>query len=307
MDPLSHALIGGLAAKTVGASKRRFWIMCLLGMAPDLDVLAGLFGGWAFIFQHRGISHSFIGVVFQSVFWAWLLVKFDGGSFKERAFHYSIPLGAHIFCDYLTCFGVPLFSPFSIKEYSLDLMSSVNVVPLLLTLFGIIWLHKKNHEGWQQTRLLWGMWVGYLLLSMTGKVYAGRILGDSKAVAMPMTVGSFKWRAVQSDSDRQYYRTQMVDLIKGASQEQIPVAMPDKSFPVQSSLASIKVRQFLVDNRWPVVQTMKRGDSWIVDWGTLLFSTKGLVRGKVRVEVSSQGEILSENKIFTFWNPGPVS
>src|SRR4051812_38611963 len=122
MDPLTHCLVGGMAAKTGGTSKRRFWIMCFLGSAPDLDVFFNGLGSWAWIIQHRGITHSLLGIVLQSLFYAWVFARWDQGPYRERAIHYSLPIGAHILCDYLTAFGVPLFSPFIFKEYSADLM-----------------------------------------------------------------------------------------------------------------------------------------------------------------------------------------
>src|SRR5690242_11931545 len=109
MDPLTHCLLGGMAAKTVGGSRRRFWIMVFLGAAPDLDVLASGLGSWAFALQHRGISHSLVGVFLQAVFYAWAFKSFDRGLFWRRAGHYSLPLALHVACDYLTSFGVPLF------------------------------------------------------------------------------------------------------------------------------------------------------------------------------------------------------
>ncbi len=307
MDPLSHALIGGLSAQTVGVSKKRFWLMVLLSNVPDLDVVASLLGSEAFIFQHRGVTHSFVGLLFQSIFWATLLARFDKGSFVQRVLHYSIPLSLHIFCDYLTCFGVPLFSPFSLKEYSFDLVGSVNVVPTLLTLFGVVWIYRKNKKGWRPTRLVWGMWAGFLLLSMAGKAYAGKILKDSLAVVMPATVGSFTWRAVQVDEFHRRYLIRPVNLFNGKMGPPSEVAMPDLEFPVLASMASPSVKRFLADYRWPVVQFSREGENWLVDWGTLLFSTRGLVRGKIRVEISPTGEILSEKRIFLFWDPKPIS
>ncbi len=306
MDPLSHTLIGALGAKSVHANKRRFWIMAILGMVPDLDVLLGGLGSWAFIFQHRGMSHSLIGLVIQAIFFAFILARWDPGSFKLRALHYALPIGVHILSDYLTCFGVPFFSPFSTKEYSLDLVGSVNILPVLVTLAALVWLHRSERSGWKATRLIWAMWGLYLLVFISGKGYAGKILGNPSINAMPTTFSTFTWRTVE-EVDPSHYQTRMVDLLNKSSGQISLLAKPGNAFPVQASLASPKVQKFLSENRWPMVQFSQKGDSWVVDWGTLLFSTRGLVRGKVRVEVSSTGEILSEKKIFTFWDPKPVS
>src|SRR5688572_27879989 len=105
MDPLTHVLMGGLAAKTLKVSPRRFWIMSLLGMAPDIDVLANGLGSWAFAIQHRGITHSFIGLIIQTFFYATVLGRYDKGIFRTRAWHYFFPLFFHLTCDFLTEYG----------------------------------------------------------------------------------------------------------------------------------------------------------------------------------------------------------
>jgi hypothetical protein len=100
MDPITHSLVGGLAAKTVGTTKRRFWVMMFLGTAPDLDVLFNGLGSWAFWLQHRGISHSILGIVVQTLLYAWIFQKWDVGSYRQRAWHYFLPLFLHSFCGF---------------------------------------------------------------------------------------------------------------------------------------------------------------------------------------------------------------
>src|ERR1051326_1285203 len=178
MDPLSHALIGGLSAKSMRVSKRRFWVMTLLGMAPDLDVLGNFLPGWAMAFQHRGITHSVVGLILQALFYAWILQRWDVGPFKERLFHYAIPIGAHILADLLTPYGVPLLAPFNFREFSFDLLSSLNLIPLVLMGVGLWWLHRRDRHGWRETRFLWVMWALYLVVSVTEKTYAAFIVHD---------------------------------------------------------------------------------------------------------------------------------
>jgi len=65
MDNLTHSLVGLAAAKaglerlSPGATT-----LCVLAAnSPDADIVALIFGGrWAFLQQHRGISHSIVGV-----------------------------------------------------------------------------------------------------------------------------------------------------------------------------------------------------------------------------------------------------
>jgi hypothetical protein len=66
---------------------------------------------------------------------------------------------------------------------------------------------------------------------------------------------------------------------------------------------SADVKAFLASNRWPVARVQTVPDGWNVEWGNLLFSTRGMVRAKVRVHVAANGEVLAAERIFGFWNP----
>jgi inner membrane protein len=66
MDNLTHSLVG-LAASKAGLEKLSpgATTLCILAAnSPDADIVALIFGGrWAFLHQHRGISHSIAGAV----------------------------------------------------------------------------------------------------------------------------------------------------------------------------------------------------------------------------------------------------
>jgi len=303
MDPLTHCLVGGMAAKTVGTSKRRFWVMTLLGGAPDIDILFNNLPGWAYAIQHRGITHSFLGVILQALFYAWLFRKWDPGSMRERATQYALPLFAHVLCDYLTAFGVPWFAPFSFREYSLDLMVGLTLIPMFIMGVGLVWCYSKGLGGWRGTRPIWAGWALYLFMAISGKAYAGKIAAAQGAVAVPSTASPFQWTIVRPDQTSGAYERYDIDLFNGRRLDRPPVAMPGKNFPIQSSLVSADVKAFLASNRWPVARVQTVPDGWNVEWGNLLFSTRGMVRAKVRVHVAANGEVLAAERIFGFWNP----
>jgi inner membrane protein len=303
MDPLSHALIGGLTAKTAGTSKKRFWIMALLGMAPDIDVLFNGFGSWASMLQHRGLTHSFVGVAFLSFVLSWVMASWDKGPFGERAGHYSLGLLSHLAGDLLTNFGVPLLAPFTFKGYCFDLLGSVSPLPIIVVAAGLSWLHYREQNGWRSTALLWTFLVFYISASLTGRTYAGSLFPQG-LTPIPSTVNPFSWRAVEINQSDRSYHTFRANILTGKKWQESVVPMPTEEFPVWASSRSLRVKNFLKENRWPVVRVLpQEKGGWRVEWGTLLFSTRGQVRGKVAVSVSSSGSILSEENIFSFWNP----
>src|SRR5713226_4775669 len=65
MTPVGHLLSGYLAGKWTPGPKnerRRIILAALIGsVAPDVDVVVGLLGGWAGAGVHRGATHSFLG------------------------------------------------------------------------------------------------------------------------------------------------------------------------------------------------------------------------------------------------------
>jgi len=305
MDPISHALMGGLAAKTVKAKPRRFWIMMGLGLIPDLDMIFNSMGDWAYVLHHRGISHSFVGLALLALFCAWILGRWDKGPFNQRAFHYSLPLLLHGLGDYLTSYGIPLLAPFSFKSYSADLLVSWTILPALVMAVGLLFLALKKKQGWRHTRLIWGVLGIYLVLTFSGKVYAHAFLEDPEGVTtiLPKVANPFVWRAVQADQTTRSYRSYEINILKGELKVLGDYAMPNGDFPVQASRNSKKVKQFLKNNRWPLVRFKKEDQHWNVEWGTLMFSVKGAVRSKVHVQVGLKGQILSEKNLIRFWTP----
>lgn len=294
-----------MAAKSVGGSRRRFWIMIFLGVAPDLDVIFNVFGGWAALLQHRGLSHSIVGVGVQAVCYSWLFSKWDEGRFWQRSFHYSMPIFFHVLSDYLTCYGVPLFSPFTTRTYSADLMMDLCLIPMVFMALALFWMYRKDVHGWHVTRPIWGIWLIYIMVSVTGKVYATRLAPPSSAhvIALPSRANPFQWRTIYQDGANRKYHYYSVDLLYGQNGASSSVAMPGEDMPVQASLKSFEVKHFIETNRWPVARVTANEKGWTVEWGNLLFSVRGLVRGKVAVKINPDGTIAQEEKIFKFWNP----
>ena len=305
MDPLSHCLVGGLTAKTVSDSKRRFWIMTLLGGFPDIDFIANSWGPWASFLQHRSMTHSFFGIFLLALMFSFLLRNWDDGPFGIRLFHYSLPLVFHIFCDLLTSFGVPLLLPFSERQFSLDVVGSVNILPIVIMGTALVWMHRKEIAGWRATRVVWVTWALYLCFLVTGKVFAAKItpMQEGPVTTLPNLYNPFSWRVVEQDTSLHVYKYFDVNLISHRSRPIGVAAMPGNDFPVQASMKSEMVQRLIKNNRWPVVRFFTTTEGWRVEWGNLIFSTRGQVRGKIVVDVSPEGKLRNESKVVDFWSP----
>jgi len=305
MDPLSHSLVGGLAGKTLSVSPRRFWFMLFLGMIPDIDFVAHFFGEGSYLFHHHGLTHSLMGIFPLALLWSFLFKKWDAGPFWQRTWHYSLPIALHILGDILTNFGVQIFSPFGLRFYSWDMMGSFNLVPQLITVIALVWMHLKDRQGWRAAGGVWLMWILYLGLLFSGKAYAAKLANVSpgELTMIPTHANPFLWRGIHLDSEHKSYGLYSINILKGQSQLAGTVPMPNSSFSVEASRKSPDVISFLKNNRWPVTRVREVEMGWIVEWGEIMFSLKGMVRGKVRVEVDRNGTIVNERKIVSFWTP----
>src|SRR2546428_12634585 len=75
MDNLAHTLVGAALGRAVADRKvpAAGWIGAIAGNAPDWSELLGSPGGWggapgaapAYLVDHRGITHSFVGAVIE--------------------------------------------------------------------------------------------------------------------------------------------------------------------------------------------------------------------------------------------------
>jgi len=306
MDPITHCLVGGLVAKTVKAPRRRFWILIFLGEAPDLDVFFSSFGPWAFWLQHRGITHSFFGAAVQTLLYAWAFSRIDPGPLKVRLGQYFLPLFLHTCCDYLTSYGTPLFSPFSFKEYVGNLVPAVTVIPLAFMLAGLLYIHAKKTEGWRATRPLWMAWAVYLSLALASRSYAAQFVKDEpgKITLVSGLVSPVTWTAVVERDPCCAYQAFWINVLKRQRKTGPAVSTPMDSFPIQASLKSPVTRRVVASIRWPVARAVPLPEGgWRVDWGKMLFSSRGMVRSLWSVEISSAGAIGGEKRMFGFWSP----
>ncbi len=307
VDPLTHSLVGGLVAKTAGGSRKRFWILAFLGDAPDLDVIAAPLGSWAFWIQHRGITHSLFGFVLQALFYAGVFKKWDPGIYWKRVALYSVPLFLHGFCDYLTSYGVPLLSPFTFRDFSADVTPAITIIPIIFMLMGLVPLMRADRAGWRATRSMWGAWAIYILFSFGGQAYAGHLMqpysnGDRMTVVAGL-INPFGWTAVEQRAQCCRYVATRINVLTRKIRPGLTLEAGTDDMPILDSLGSTMVHEFIADSRWPVARATPLGSGWNVDWGKVIFSSRGIVRGQVRVQLGLDGKIIKQEHVFTFWNP----
>ena len=64
MDPITHSLAGTLIGRTQTSAKKGLVAACVMGaVIPDIDIVLTLWGKSFYMLEHRGFTHSFVGIL----------------------------------------------------------------------------------------------------------------------------------------------------------------------------------------------------------------------------------------------------
>jgi len=158
MDLFSHALLPYLLGSFFKRRKEEVTALFLGGIAPDFDV----FILWInylyptfFLITHRGITHSLFFGFFTSLAVLYLasrakvktkvrrLVDFEPMTgIRAVGFAYAGVI-IHLFLDYVTTRGIPLFYPLDTARYSAEIFFYTDIYLTIASLIIIIFLYKN--------------------------------------------------------------------------------------------------------------------------------------------------------------------
>ncbi len=140
MDPLTQGLLGAsfgqaLYGRALGR-KALVW-GALVGMAPDLDVVANPVSPMAEWLWHRGPTHAlwFGPVVGPAI--GWLLWRWKGGRLRDWVGLAIVALLTHPLLDAFTTYGTQLLSPFSRQRFALDAVAIIDPAYSLVLALGL--------------------------------------------------------------------------------------------------------------------------------------------------------------------------
>ncbi len=222
MDTLTHALSGALLARaTAGLEKpalplgRRVAVGALVAAFPDIDIVASWISPLAYLYHHRGITHSLamlpLWTILLSLVFALLWRK--GPGWKTYAPVVVLSLAAHIAGDWITNFGTMIFAPFSDWRMGLGTTFIID-----LWFSGIIVAGLLASLLWRRSR--WPAVAGLaLLVAYVGLQYASLQqvvdFGERHAraagiravavTALPRPVSPFNWMVVVEDDAGYHY------------------------------------------------------------------------------------------------------
>jgi len=189
MDPFSHLLLGYLLGFGIWGPGGLPYVVAaaIAGALPDLDIALFPLSRRFPLLRHRGISHSILGVTLLAAIgcfvvpplMAWGLgPQFAQGS--ALTFFAALEIGglSHVFLDSLDHWAVPIFAPFSPREYHFDVDRIVNVGSMAFTVVAYaLMLYERGRVPlalWTLTT--WGLLVLVLLyftIRIAGRWRAG--------------------------------------------------------------------------------------------------------------------------------------
>lgn len=222
MDTITHALSGALAARLVKPSRdaaARTADCMVLGAAaaafPDTDVVLSYLSPLAYLYHHRGVTHS----VLLAPLWAlllaaiWTVVRRDRAGFAIYFLIATIGLGMHILGDLITSFGTMIFAPFSDVRlewgttFIIDLWFTGIILAALVFTW---WLRASRLPAFIGLCALCGyvglQWIEKNRAIAFGEAHAQEAgLTGAEVSALPRPVSPFNWMMIVAEPDRYHY------------------------------------------------------------------------------------------------------
>jgi inner membrane protein len=222
VDTLTHALSGALAARVAAPNTERIVttrecvvLGALVAAFPDSDVVLSALSPLAYLYHHRGVTHSVLLLPLWALLLAgcWSLARRNRAGFSVYLWICAIGLGVHIAGDLITSFGTMIYAPLSDARiewgttFIIDLWFSAIIIAALL----FAWLFRASRIPALFGLVLLCGYVGLQWLQKEraiafGVAYATSVgMEGAKVSALPRPVSPFNWMVIVTDRDRYHY------------------------------------------------------------------------------------------------------
>ena len=216
MDLFSHALLAYILGSFLGLDKKLLAALVLGGIAPDLDVLIAWINNvypTTFLLVHRGITHTLFFGFFFALLIFYLASREQIKSFLARFIKFDLDFSAtsmafvyagvllHLFVDYTTTRGVPLFYPWQAVRYSANIFSQIEPVMLIASLLVLAVLVRGRHRVKFNKNLFIIFLVFFLIVGgirIEGKAAAREFFNGQNAEIYPDS-NLFSWVILEND------------------------------------------------------------------------------------------------------------
>jgi len=228
LDLLTHFLVPYIILTAVKSKNKLAGAFG--GISPDFDTIfvawIGILSPNLFIFSHRGITHSFIFGFITSTIFLYVISRKQVNQFIGNIIKRDITVKftkttvaiayfgvlTHLLLDYLTTLGIPLFSPFSITRYALNLYQSLDLVTIILAAIVMLIIYMKVNYKYKKAAMAIFM---IILISFGGlRAYekinilddeTPTLTGNYSQLSLYPTDNIFVWNVVKSNSQNSSY------------------------------------------------------------------------------------------------------
>lgn len=224
MDIFSHALLPYLLSSFFRMNKKLIAAFVLGGIAPDLDLLVvwiNYFYPTTLLIVHRGFTHTFLFGFFTILIVLYLASRTPVKSYIQRFVDFdpdiSYPsiviafagLIIHLFLDFLTTRGVPLFYPWDNVRYSAEIFFQTEVIIMIASLVVLAEMYRekrsKDRSMTRFNRNFLVMFLAFLLVvgavRIEGKETTQSFFANENAKVYPDS-SLFQWAVLEDDIDR---------------------------------------------------------------------------------------------------------
>lgn len=282
MDPVTHGLTGALIAQT-GFSRRlggySTVAMAAVAMFPDIDIVYRLQSLPTYIENHRGLSHSFVGILGSGILLGAILGRID----KKRRYlawiaSCWVALLSHQILDLVTSYGTQILYPFNMNRYYLDWVFIIDFFLSGILLLFLMLSRKIPGQSERKAKLGLMLAAGYILFCAANHSLAlHQLIRSAKAngipyqsaAAVPQPLLPLIWSGIL-DGDEFFYQKQLWSF----QQPQPPFEVYNK---ISGSIFEQKARNselgvlYFWFARYPVVKEYVQNRMHIVEFSDLRF------------------------------------
>ena len=303
MDLLTHFLVPYIILAAVKSKNKLAGAFG--GISPDFDTIfvawIGILSPNLFIFSHRGITHSFIFGFVTSTIFLYVISRKQVNQFIGNLIKRDITVKftkttiaiayfgvlTHLLLDYLTTLGIPLFFPFSITRYALNLYQSLDLITIILAAIVMLIIYMKINYKYKKAAMAIFM---IILISFGGlRAYekinilddeTPTLNGNYNQVTLYPTSNIFVWDVVKSNSQNSSY---IVSQYNGWSNQESNIQTfytPSvENGNYSAGLNAIKiadtlpvVKQFKWNSYYTVVNAQYNSTKWDVTYSDIINS-----------------------------------
>ncbi|MDD3000221.1 MAG: metal-dependent hydrolase [Candidatus Riflebacteria bacterium] len=318
MDLVTQGLLGAAVSQAAyghkGGKKVSIYGF-ILGLLPDFDVIARLWGPWASLKYHRGPTHSIILTFIFAIPLGIFVGNMAKNGLKKREWIVitMLALVTHPIIDWFTSYGTAMLWPITDKRFAIDCVSILDLVvsmPLLIvTILGIFGLAQPKKVKLLSIAAL-GLSLGYSAwgyhnsqhLAEVGKnMFQQQGFEAVEVRAMPTIMNISIFRVVGRDANGDF----MVTYLKKGSDVPIApmrLAKSDKGEYVQKASAHEHSKLFKLFAMDMVRASSSINESGLpqvrffdMRYGAMLSETDGLF--STLVSFDENGEITSVKQV----------